>query len=70
MRTGGRSGLDYLAARRAGDGHYRYSSSSDQTPVWVTGQALAAAKLKAFPLAPGARAPGASPAIAGRRGDG
>jgi prenyltransferase/squalene oxidase-like repeat protein len=47
----GRSGLDYLAARRAGDGHYRYSSSSDQTPVWVTAQVLAAVNLKPFPLA-------------------
>jgi energy-coupling factor transport system substrate-specific component len=52
VRSGGRSGLDYLAARRAGDGHYRYSSSSDQTPIWVTAQALAAAELKSFPLAP------------------
>jgi energy-coupling factor transport system substrate-specific component len=53
----GRSGLDYLAARRAADGHYRYSASSDQTPVWVTGQALAAVEGKAFPLAAVARAP-------------
>lgn len=51
VREGGRTGLDYLAARRARDGHYRYSSSSDQTPVWVTGQALVAANLKPFPLA-------------------
>jgi prenyltransferase beta subunit len=52
VQKGGRTGLDYLAARRAPDGHYRYSSSSDQTPVWVTGQALAAVELKSFPLAP------------------
>ncbi len=51
VRKHGRSGLDYLVARRASDGHYRYSSSSDQTPVWVTGQALAAASRKAYPLA-------------------
>jgi hypothetical protein len=51
-RRHGRSGLDYLAARRAGDGHYRYSSSSDQTPVWVTAQALAAVNREPFPLAP------------------
>jgi len=51
----GRSGLDYLAARRAPDGHYRYSASSDQTPVWVTGQALLAAEGRAFPLAAVAR---------------
>jgi energy-coupling factor transport system substrate-specific component len=67
VRRGGRTGLDYLAARRAADGHYRYSSSSDQTPVWVTGQVLVAAKLKPFPLAPVPRA--ASGASGSRGGD-
>jgi uncharacterized membrane protein len=52
VRSGGRSPLDYLASVRAADGHYRYSSSSDQTPVWVTGQALLAANGAAFPLSP------------------
>jgi energy-coupling factor transport system substrate-specific component len=52
VSTNGHSPLDYLASRQAGDGHYRYSSSSDQTPVWVTAQALLAVKLEAFPLAP------------------
>jgi energy-coupling factor transport system substrate-specific component len=56
VRKGGRSGLDFLSSRRAGDGHYRYSRSSDQTPVWVTAQALAAANQKPFPLAPVPRA--------------
>ena len=36
VRRGGRSPLDYLASVQARDGHYRYSGSSDQTPVWVT----------------------------------
>ncbi|MDX6636777.1 MAG: energy-coupling factor transport system substrate-specific component [Solirubrobacterales bacterium] len=54
--TGGHSGFDYLAARQDSDGHYRYSASSDQTPVWVTGQALLATDQKAFPLAAVARA--------------
>ena len=63
VRKHGRSGLDFLASRRAGDGHYRYSSSSDQTPVWVTGQAVVASQQKAFPLAPVARA-SSSPAVA------
>jgi energy-coupling factor transport system substrate-specific component len=58
VRRGGRTGLDYLAARRAADGHYRYSSSSDQTQVWVTSQVLVAAELKPFPLAPVPRAAG------------
>jgi Prenyltransferase and squalene oxidase repeat len=56
VRRGGRDGLDFLAAQQAPDGHYRYSSSSDQTPVWVTGQALVAVELKPFPLAPVPRA--------------
>ncbi len=47
----GRSGRDYLSHRRGGDGHFRYSASSDQTPVWVTGQALMAASGQALPLA-------------------
>jgi hypothetical protein len=51
VRSGGRTPLDYLASVQAGDGHYRYSSSSDQTPVWVTGQALMAVNGAAFPLA-------------------
>jgi Prenyltransferase and squalene oxidase repeat len=51
VRRGGRSPLDYLASVQARDGHYRYSATSDQTPVWVTGQALLAVDGKAFPLA-------------------
>jgi len=49
--------LDYLVARQAADGHYRYSSSSDQTPVWVTGQVLAAVAGKPFPIAAPPREP-------------
>jgi len=43
FRRGGSSAPDYLANRQEADGHYRYSKSSDQTPVWVTAQVLAAA---------------------------
>jgi energy-coupling factor transport system substrate-specific component len=50
VREGGDSALDYLNARRAEDGHYTYSSSSDQTSVWVTGQVLAAVAGEAFPI--------------------
>jgi Prenyltransferase and squalene oxidase repeat len=52
VRKGGSSPLDYLASVQAPDGHYRYSASSDQTPVWVTGQALMALNRAAFPLSP------------------
>jgi energy-coupling factor transport system substrate-specific component len=55
LQEGGNSPLDYLAARQGSDGHYRYSSSSDQTPVWVTGQVLAATAGEAFPVSPVAR---------------
>lgn len=52
IKEGGNSALDYLDARQAADGHFSYSSSSDQTPVWVTAQALVAAAGKAFPIVP------------------
>jgi energy-coupling factor transport system substrate-specific component len=50
VRDGGKSALDYLDARQDADGHYRYSPSSDQTPVWVTGQVLTAAAGDFFPV--------------------
>lgn len=57
FRRGGASALEYLSARQASDGHYRYSKSSDQTPVWVTGQALMAAAEKTLPIPPPPRKP-------------
>lgn len=50
VTEGGRSALDYLDARQADDGHFRYSKTSDVTPIWVTGQVLVAAAGKSFPL--------------------
>jgi hypothetical protein len=64
VRRGGRSPLDYLASVQAADGHYRYSSSSDQTPVWVTAQAVLAANGAAFPLSPVPRRAVSAPAPA------
>ena len=55
VRSGG-TPLSYLASTQARDGHYRYSATSDQTPVWVTGQALMAVNGAAFPLNPVPRA--------------
>jgi energy-coupling factor transport system substrate-specific component len=55
VRSGG-TPLSYLASVQARDGHYRYSSTTDQTPVWVTGQALMAVNGAAFPLSPVPRA--------------
>jgi energy-coupling factor transport system substrate-specific component len=51
----------YLRTLRAADGHYRYSASSDQTPIWVTAQALLAVDTAAFPLEAVARAPEPQP---------
>jgi len=65
---GGKSALEFLAARQAGDGHYRYSSSSDQTPVFVTAEVVPATAGAAFPVKPPARttapAPPSPPATA------
>ena len=51
-RRGGKSSLDYLAARQAGDGHYAYSKSSNQTPTWVTAYALVAMSEAHYPVSP------------------
>ena len=51
VKSGGRSPLDFLASRQSRDGHFRYSSVSDQTSVWVTAQALVAVEGKPFPIA-------------------
>lgn len=61
-RRGGSSGLEYLDRRQAGDGHFRYSRTSDVTPVWVTGQVLVAVSRKTFPLEVVPRAPQPDPA--------
>jgi energy-coupling factor transport system substrate-specific component len=52
IASGGNSALDYLAARQSADGSYAYSASSDQTPVWVTGEVLVAAAGDALPISP------------------
>jgi energy-coupling factor transport system substrate-specific component len=57
FRHGGVSAPDYLAHQQEKDGHYRYSKSSDQTPVWVTGQVLVAAAGDYYPVPPPAREP-------------
>ena len=52
VSRGGRSPLDYLRSLVAADGSVRYSTESAQTPVWVTGEALAALAGKPLPVAP------------------
>jgi len=58
------SPLGYLRSLIAADGHVQYSRSSDQTPVWVTGEALMALEQKSLPLA----APSNAAAAGGGRG--
>lgn len=62
VRRHGRSPLDYLRSLAASDGSIRYSSESAQTPVWVTGEALAALAGKALPVAPAAAVTPPTPA--------
>ncbi len=57
FKRGGKSAYDYIDGLQAGDGHYRYSSQSDQTPIWVTGDVLVAAAKQHLPLAAVPRAP-------------
>ncbi len=45
----------HIGKRQGSDGHYRYSSASDQTPIWVTAQALLAVERQAVPIAAVAR---------------
>jgi hypothetical protein len=55
-RNSSRDPMTYLRTLTAEDGSVRYSRSSHQTPVWVTGQAVAALSRKALPLKPVPRA--------------
>ena len=54
--------LGYLRRRQASDGSVAYSADSEQTPVWVTAQALMALRRTALPIAAVARAPKPAPA--------
>jgi energy-coupling factor transport system substrate-specific component len=47
-----RSPLGYLRGLVAPDGSVRYSATGQQTPVWVTAQALTALAGKSLPIAP------------------
>jgi prenyltransferase/squalene oxidase-like repeat protein len=63
-RRGGASAPGYLANQQQSDGHYRYSKSSDQTPVWVTAEVLVAAAGDYLPIPPPPREPSPSPSSA------
>lgn len=57
FRRGGKSAPEYLAAQQQGDGHYRYSKDSNQTPIWVTAYGVMAAAGDYFPVSAPAREP-------------
>jgi energy-coupling factor transport system substrate-specific component len=61
FKRGGKSAYQYIEELQAGDGHYRYSAKSDQTPIWVTGDVLVAAAEQHLPLAAVPRAPQPTP---------
>ncbi len=61
VRKKGKSALEYLNGLQQGNGHFRYSSGSDQTSVWVTGEVLVAAAGEDFPVAVAPRAPTPTP---------
>ncbi|HEX4669148.1 MAG TPA: prenyltransferase/squalene oxidase repeat-containing protein [Solirubrobacterales bacterium] len=64
FRRGGASAPDYLANQQQSDGHYRYSGSSNQTPIWVTAEVLVAAAGDYLPVPPPPREPTPSPSSA------
>jgi hypothetical protein len=65
-----RKGLAYIERQRVADGHYRYSAATDQTPIWVTAQALLAVEREPLPLPVVARAPRPGRTGGDRHGDG
>jgi energy-coupling factor transport system substrate-specific component len=63
-RGGAVSPLAYLEALVQPNGSVRYSRGLDQSPVWVTGEALMALEGKPLPLAPGPAPTSSHPAPA------
>ncbi len=70
FRRGGASAPEYLSAQQASDGHYRYSASSNQSSVWVTGEVLVAAAGKSFPVPVAPREPHSPPKQSSNAGSG
>jgi hypothetical protein len=59
-----RTPIEYLKSLQASDGSVRYSRTSEQTPVWVTAQALNALEVKPYPLPPAPRQQARAVAVA------
>jgi prenyltransferase beta subunit len=54
-RGGRRSPIAYLRSLQQGNGSFRYSRTSTQTPVWVTAQVIMALERQPLPLRPARR---------------
>ena len=74
FRRGSVSAPEYLARNQREDGSFRYASPdqtssevANQTPIWVTGEVLAAAAGKFFPIAAPPREPEPKPSKAKSR---
>jgi hypothetical protein len=50
LRRNGHNPISYLTSLQQANGAVRYSRTSAQTPVWVTGEALTALSRKPFPV--------------------
>jgi hypothetical protein len=50
LRRNGHNPISYLLSLQQSNGAVRYSRTSTQTPVWVTGEALTALSRKPFPV--------------------
>jgi hypothetical protein len=55
LKRGGRTALGYIRSLQRSNGQIAYSRRSNQTPVWVTADALRALAGKPFPVRPVAR---------------
>lgn len=64
LRRNGHTPISYITSLQQANGAIRYSRTSAQTPVWVTGQALTALARKPFPVAPPRRRAQVAPAKA------
>jgi len=52
LKRGGNTPTGYLVSLQTANGAVRYSRTSAQSPVWVTGEALVAFSRKSLPIAP------------------
>lgn len=47
---GGKTPVSFLKSLQCGDGHIKYSSTTDSNPVWMTAEAIPALSRRPFPL--------------------